>query len=139
MAQTHNKLYLLLSIVCMAGYAWLAYSWVHTQRNETFSLEVCPVKLATGLPCPACGTTRSIIHITQGEIVDALHTNPLGFIGALALLLVPVWIVVDVLLKRDSLFRFYNQMEHYLKKPLVFLPLILLLLMNWIWNIAKGL
>ena len=40
---------------------------------------VCPIRLTTGIPCPACGTTRSIAAITEGNFDDALRFNPLGF------------------------------------------------------------
>ena len=40
---------------------------------------VCPIRLLTGVPCPACGTTRSLAAISVGRFEDAWLLNPLGF------------------------------------------------------------
>lgn len=46
---------------------------------------LCPIRLLTGYPCPACGTTRSIGAITEGRFSDALSLNPIGFLVIFAL------------------------------------------------------
>lgn len=58
--------------------------------NDAFSDGpiICPIRLLTGYPCPACGTTRSIGCITIGRFNDAWQLNPLGF---LTLLIVFFW------------------------------------------------
>jgi hypothetical protein len=58
---------------------------------------------------------------------------------ALIMILVPLWIIFDLIAKRHSLFNFYGQIENYLKKPKVLVVFILLVMLNWIWNITKGL
>jgi len=37
----------------------------------------CPFKALTGLPCPTCGSTRSIVHLAHGNFTAALAMNPL--------------------------------------------------------------
>ncbi len=91
------------------------------------------------MPCPSCGSTRSVMAITQGNISEALYFNPLGIFIAAIMLITPLWLGLDVFTKKNSLLRFYVKMEMALKKPLVALPLIALVLINWAWNIAKGL
>lgn len=50
---------------------------------------LCLFRNLTGLPCPFCGTTRSIGSILQGKFETALALNPLGFLViALAIILV---------------------------------------------------
>lgn len=41
---------------------------------------VCPIRLLTNIPCPACGTTRSIGSIAIGDFDRAWNLNPLGFL-----------------------------------------------------------
>jgi hypothetical protein len=69
-----------------------------------------------------------------------LLLNPLGALLFIALIVVPIWLLADVLLKRESLLRFYNGMENTLRKHVwISVPLIAIVLVNWFWNIAKGL
>lgn len=52
---------------------------------------LCPFRLLTGLPCPFCGVTRSLMALGQGHVGLSLHLSPLGPIvlaAALVLLVV---------------------------------------------------
>jgi hypothetical protein len=107
--------------------------------TENKSVEVCLIKHATNIPCPSCGATRSIILLTKGNFTEALTINPIGFIIAIIMLLTPLWIIADITMRSNTLFDFYQKTETYLKKPKYAIPLILLVVINWIWNITKGL
>ena len=50
-------------------------------RSSGFSLgpSLCMFRNITGLPCPFCGTTRSVGNILLGNFNDALNLNPLGY------------------------------------------------------------
>lgn len=48
---------------------------------------LCPFRLATGLPCPGCGLTRSWVFVVHGRWGDSLVANPFGIV-ALAVALV---------------------------------------------------
>jgi len=39
---------------------------------------LCPFKLATGLPCPGCGLTRSAVALLHGDPMTSLFFHPLG-------------------------------------------------------------
>ncbi|MDA3945028.1 MAG: DUF2752 domain-containing protein [Bacteroidetes bacterium] len=138
MTQSRRKLYTLLFLSCLAGYIWL---YVGSTKNpaENHSVGVCLIKHTTNMPCPSCGSTRSVLSITRGEFSDALQTNPLGYVIALIMLLLPLWIVTDLVFNKRTLFDGYQKMEIVLKKPQIAIPLIALVLINWIWNITKGL
>jgi hypothetical protein len=79
------------------------------------------------------------LSLTNGNFANALNTNPIGFVLALILLIVPFWIIIDFISSKDSFFRLYQRMEKVLKKPQYVIPLVLLIVINWIWNISKGL
>lgn len=54
-------------------------------------LVLCPFRLLTGLPCPFCGVTRSLMALGQGHVSLSLHLSLLGPIvlaAALVLLVV---------------------------------------------------
>jgi hypothetical protein len=69
----------------------------------------------------------------------ALQMNPFGIIIALVLAISPVWIASDLIRRRSGLFRFYTKSELFFNRRIVAIPCILLVLLNWFWNIHKGL
>jgi hypothetical protein len=56
---------------------------------------LCPLRTATGIPCPFCGMTRSVVAAVHGDIVASLRFNPGGiFILAFAVVVLawPAWV-----------------------------------------------
>lgn len=138
MKLNRDKLYSLLFIVCLAGYIWI-YLSTTTTNDVSKSAEVCLIKTVTNLPCPSCGSTRSVISLIKGDFIGALNLNPIGYIIAFIMLVAPVWIITDIILKKTTLLNVYQKVETHLKNPKIAIPLIILLIINWIWNINKGL
>ena len=138
MTLNRNKLYSILLIACLVGYIWLYYSITSGITNKK-SVEVCLMKHITNIPCPSCGSTRSVISITKGNFVEAFDLNPIGYVVAIIMLIAPVWIITDLILRNNSLFVCYHKIENQLKNPKYAVPLILIIIINWIWNITKGL
>ena len=136
MSHDRNKFYLILFISCLLGYIWVYFS-IKTNITENKSVKVCLIKNITNIPCPSCGTTRSIISLTRGDLIEALNFNPIGYLITVIMLITPLWIILDVIKKTKTLFDFYLKIETYLKMPKISIPLILLVLINWIWNITK--
>lgn len=132
-----NKLYSFLSIACAAGYIWIYYC-ITADKTENKSVEVCLIKRLSNIPCPSCGSTRSVISLAKGNFIDAFDFNPLGYLIFLVLVIAPVWILRDIILRNNSLFECYKKIEDRMKHPKYSAPLIALLIINWIWNITKG-
>lgn len=124
-------------IACIAGYTWL-YFVLSNEKSESKQIQVCLIKQFTNIPCPSCGSTRSIILLTKGNFIQALNVNPMGVIIAIIMLISPIWIIGDMITKKKTLFDFYLKAESYLKRPRYAIPLLLLVIINWVWNIAKG-
>jgi len=88
---------------------------------------LCPFRLATGLPCPFCGLTRSLLAAGQGEWRLSLDHHVLGpFVLMLAAMLLPL--SVRAIAQR---------------KPLVWPPfalgtLSLVLIAGWAFNLGLG-
>jgi len=139
MLARRNRLYAILSIACLAGYIWLFYSITNAQSDRSGAAEVCLVKHITGVPCPSCGSTRSVLTLMDGNIMKSLSINPFGLIIALIMITLPPWILYDLTTGKRSLPVFYSHSEAFLRKRIVAIPLILLVLINWVWNISKGL
>ncbi len=134
-----SKLYLFIILACFAGYGWLYFSLEHQQEIQNDEFSVCLVKNVTNIPCPSCGTTRAVMEISKGEIYQSILLNPFGIIVALIMLICPIWITYDYLSKKDSFYQFHTKSEAILRKKKVYIPLLILVLLNWIWNITKNL
>jgi len=133
-----NKLYVFLSSACAVGYIWLILTY-HRNISNSMEPRVCLFKRITTIPCPSCGTTRSVLSILHGDFAGGLYWNPFGLILASALIITPFWIIYDLAGHNDTLFRAYTRAEVILKRKWIALPLIGLVILNWIWNIYKGL
>ena len=57
----------------------------------------CPLRAATGIPCPFCGMTRAVVAAVHGHIGPSLAFNPGGLV---VLLLAALVIVRPALLTR---------------------------------------
>jgi predicted ferric reductase len=81
-----------------------------------------------------------LVVLMRGDIGASLLINPFGLLLALALVIVPLWIVVDALRMRDSLLQSYLAVERsFAQHKWISFPAIALVLVNWIVNIMKGL
>jgi Protein of unknown function (DUF2752) len=135
---SRNKLYALLSTACAAGYIWLLITYYRSAANDG-ELGVCLFKRITSIPCPSCGSTRSVLALLKGDVIGALLWNPFGFILMTIMVISPIWILYDVIREKSTLFHAYLNSETILKRKWVAISVILIVLLNWIWNIQKGL
>jgi hypothetical protein len=64
----------------------------------------CVFKGITGFPCPTCGTTRSMLSLSQGDIATALAMNPLIALGLVGAVLSFLYSIITLIfnLKRMS-------------------------------------
>ena len=132
-----NRLYSILGITCLAGYIWLYYN-LYLQNTKSSSESFCMIKRITNIPCPSCGSTRSVSSLLHGDFAGAIYWNPLGLVVLAIMIFLPIWLAVDLILKKDSLLQSYKSTEKTLRKKTVAIPLIILVIINWIWNIYKN-
>ena len=45
---------------------------------------LCPLRRATGVPCPFCGMTTGVLALSRGDVVAAFAANPLAPLLVLA-------------------------------------------------------
>lgn len=136
---SRGKLYKLLFGLSLAGYLWVGWNMVEGTGSAA-TPEVCLFKAVTHLPCPSCGTTRALEMLMSGDVRGSLFENPFGILLALALIVVPLWLVADMFRKSESLLRWYVRGERLLSEhKWISIPAIALVIVNWVWNIAKGL
>jgi hypothetical protein len=130
-----NKLYIFLLIIIGLGYGWLIYS----NNEQTTKPISCLFKKVTDYPCPSCGTTRSVSLLLNGQFQQAVFMNPFGYIVAVLMLVIPLWIGIDLIKKTASFYRIYLLVEKFISKKPIAIFLLLLVVLNWYWNIKKNL
>jgi hypothetical protein len=136
-ALSRSKLYLLLTVLFGVGYIWL-FTQMYGKEHQKFTTDVCLFKKVTDVPCPSCGSTRATVSLFEGHFIESILWNPFGIIISLALVIVPIWLVYDFISKKETLYIFYGKFEKAVQNKWIAIPLIILVLLNWIWNIKKG-
>ena len=131
-----KKLYLLILAFSLAGYSWIILNQYLLKMNKP-TPNVCLFRLVTGIPCPSCGITHSVLSISKGNFRQALDDNLLGFPAALMLGVFPAWILVDLMRRKESFYRFYFWSESFLRKKWVAWSVLVLLIANWSWHIFR--
>jgi len=132
-------LHLFVLAFCLAGYGWLA--WVTVADPAAGSTPtLCVFRNATGIPCPACGATRSLELLWRGDLAGAAALNPVGILLGLALISFPFWILADTVRRRDSFHRFYRAVDRaFSANRALAVAGAVLVVANWWWNVLKGL
>lgn len=133
---TKNKLYFFLLLACFSGYLYLYYALFFSYQP---GFSFCIIKNVTGFPCPSCGTTRAIDLLLNKEFTQSLLMNPFGIIVGSGMLIVPFWILIDLIFKRETFYLAYKKTEKKIQTKGIAIFLILLVVCNWIWNITKAL
>ncbi len=132
---TRNKLYAFMGIACSAGYGWLYYNYTSYLNSNGFT--VCIFKNVAGIPCPSCGSTRAVESILHGNVIESLLWNPFGVLLIIGFAITPIWLLKDIVKKDNSLYRFYQYIDAIFKRKKYAIPAIVLVLLNWAWNIYK--
>ena len=91
-------------------------------------LDLCPLHCFVGIPCPACGVTRSTCLLLRGDIGGAFTLNPLwsGFV-----------LCAPLLLGLDSLN--FARPRFYVKiKSRASTIAICLITLNWVYLIVRN-
>lgn len=79
--------------VASAGMVAIAAAWPILPIHPAVA---CPLRSATGVPCPLCGITRAVVAAAHGHVGASLAFNPAGVVVllvAVIALLRPAWLV----------------------------------------------
>ena len=93
----------------------------------------------TGYPCPACGMRRAIHALLNGDIGDSILINPYGLLFVLLAVFFITGIVFDFVQKRHTFLDWLKKAERKLANKYILAFIILLTILNWIWNTHKRL
>ena len=92
-------------------------------------LPVCWLRQLTGIPCPACGCTRSLLAWSKFDLSQAFFYNPLFFLGCLAALLWAAWCALENICGRPS----RRRIESAAQRHLIWRIVAVLAVLNWLY------
>lgn len=121
--------YLGIIMILISGYFFL-YFFSSSINGHT----LCIFKNMTGVPCPACGSTRATILLFHGEFWKSILINPFGIITSILIIVSIIWMLIDILGSKETYFPFLKKDWNWKIKTI----LLLIIMINWIWNIIKG-
>ena len=102
---------------------------VNFAMRWSLPLPFCLLRESTGIPCPACGSTRSLLAWTHLDLITALRFNPLFFLACVGLAL---WTLLRVV-EGFSQWRMSDRLRaRAVRLPLVRI-LVVLLAVNWVY------
>ena len=87
-----------------AGLTLLApWLLLHMSPDIEHEQSLCPHKLLTGLPCPGCGITKSLVLLYQGDLLGSMSYHLFGPIVVLGCIGVLVWMSTELFTRRRYL------------------------------------
>jgi hypothetical protein len=89
---------------------------------------LCPMKAATGVPCPGCGLTRAIAALLRGDLLASLRAHAYAPLIVLALLLTGL----TLLLPKSSRLAFISRVESFERRTGVTAIALVCLLVYWL-------
>jgi len=111
-----------------------AYFFLYYFSSSINGHTVCIFKNITGVPCPACGSIRATMLLFYGQFWESVLVNPFGIITNILIIGSIIWMIIDILKGKETYFPFLKKDWNWKVKIL----LLLIILLNWIWNIEKG-
>ena len=136
MMEKPRNFYGIMIMLTLVGYGWIY--WNKNTKNTLTSSSNCLIKKILSIPCPSCGSTRSVLSLLDGRILDAFYLNPFGLPILVFLICIPCWVAYDFIFQTKSLYILYGSIEKQIQKKPYPLILIFIVVGNWIWNINKG-
>lgn len=133
-----NRFYWILSLFYLTGLFWILFFLFQAYSGSASEFSPCIFKWITGLPCPSCGATRSLMALVQGRFEVAFFLNPLGYFYLILALVFPVWLAIDLAFRKESLFSNYLKFNSFFRNKWTAFPALALVLSIWIWNIIKN-
>ncbi|MDR2863109.1 MAG: DUF2752 domain-containing protein [Puniceicoccales bacterium] len=116
-----------LSVLIPVG--WLTGGITVLQFQEW--LPWCILFRVTGIPCPACGGTRSTLALAHGHIGQAFYFNPAWTLLCLGSIAVWLW-CAGTAWRRTPVLRYHanSKLGAWLPRAGVIAAVVL----NWLWN-----
>src|SRR5688572_7649310 len=129
-----RNLYRLFGFLSVASISWLGWNI----GNPGTDIPGCLFRYVTGIPCPSCGITHSMMDILQFRFTDAIQDNILGFPATAMLAIVSLLIITDLVFRKNYFVNCYRKMEFVLQRNNLLAGfLVALVALNWAYLIMQ--
>ncbi len=78
-----------------------------TNNIET-SQSFCPFKMITGMPCPGCGITKSLIFLYEGDLLKSISYHLFGPLVFLFGIIIVIVSFIELLANKEVLNKIYQ-------------------------------
>jgi hypothetical protein len=119
------RFWLLASIALVLG--WFFRDFLLAQTS------LCLFKSVSGIECPSCGSTRSVLAFLSGEIWLSLRYNLLGFLFGVLMLALPLLWFVEKVFKRVLIYALYVWLSIKFKRRRFLWFAVVLVVIYWIY------
>ncbi len=95
-------------------------------------MPACAFKMLTGIPCPTCGATRSVVALARGDVTASFIMNPLTALCLLAGILVFLYSLATIIFDLPKINMLLSSKNEIALKASV----IILILAQWAYLIT---
>ena len=92
----------------------------------------CVFKGLTGIPCPTCGSTRSVVHLSHGDILSAFTMNPLMTLCLMSAVLYFIYGLIGAAFHLPRIGFLFTDKERTIMRA----GAVILLLVQWVYLIV---
>jgi hypothetical protein len=127
------------ALVAFSILALFATLWGLQKLHFDFGMlfNPCGFKQRTGLPCPACGMTTSVLAFARGRVITAFYTQPAA--GLLCSLMVLGGFLALLVAASGVYFNVLDRLIHDVKMRYVIVGLVIILAAGWAVTMARAL
>jgi hypothetical protein len=95
----------------------------------------CPIRAATGVPCPGCGLSRASIAMVKGDWQTMTQYHLFAPLFAIALLIITTGLLLPV----NAHGKLVAGVSNFETNTAVSSVLLAIFMIYWIWRLANGL
>lgn len=121
----HNKLILLITLIGIGAIIILSH---------LFGFSICLFKALFHIPCPGCGLTRSFFSLMSLDFKSAFYYNALSIPLAIFFIIATIWLIIDLVRHKNT----FSQAMHFKLSKKMIAIFVIITIINWIFNIYKG-
>jgi hypothetical protein len=72
-----------------------------TEHDIQSNQSLCPFKLLSGLPCPGCGITKSLVYIYKGDLLQSFSYHLFGPATFVFCLMIIILFTTEIITKKE--------------------------------------